>query len=83
MEKAFTRLSGIDRSQTGKIARGERNVTLLNIERVATALQAAPPPTLQAEAGYSAVATHGSLPHMAWGPAAGCSLRFPVGNRHR
>lgn len=34
--------AGIDRSHMGKIERGERNVTLLNIVRVATALNAKP-----------------------------------------
>jgi transcriptional regulator with XRE-family HTH domain len=30
--------AGIDRSHMGKIERGERNVTLLNVKRVAVAL---------------------------------------------
>lgn len=43
--------SGIDRSHMGKIERGERNVTLLNIERVAKVLQTAPSQLL-GEAGF-------------------------------
>lgn len=31
--------AGIDRSHMGKIERGERNVTLLNVLRIATALK--------------------------------------------
>jgi transcriptional regulator with XRE-family HTH domain len=34
--------AGIDRSHMGKIERGERNVTLLNIARVAEAMQCLP-----------------------------------------
>ena len=34
--------AGIDRSHMGKIERGERNVTILNIERIATALEIRP-----------------------------------------
>lgn len=34
--------AGIDRSHMGKIERGERNVTFLNILRIATALQCKP-----------------------------------------
>lgn len=43
--------TGIDRSHMGKIERGERNVTLLNIERVATELQIRPS-ALLAQAGF-------------------------------
>jgi transcriptional regulator with XRE-family HTH domain len=32
-------LAGIDRSHMGKIERGERNVSLLNLIRICTALQ--------------------------------------------
>lgn len=35
---ALTDTAGIDCSYMGKIARGERNVTILNVTRVATAL---------------------------------------------
>lgn len=42
--------SGIDRSHMGKIERGERNVTLLNIARVAEAMQCKPSELL-ADAG--------------------------------
>ena len=34
--------AGIDRSHMGKIERGERNVTFLNILRIATALKCKP-----------------------------------------
>lgn len=50
-QEALAHLSGIDRSHMGKIERGERNVTLLNIERIASALNVAPS-LLLAEAGY-------------------------------
>jgi transcriptional regulator with XRE-family HTH domain len=38
-QEALADLAGIDRSHMGKIERGERNVTVLNVERIATALQ--------------------------------------------
>lgn len=38
-QEALADEAGIDRSHMGKIERGERNVTLLNIERIAVALQ--------------------------------------------
>jgi transcriptional regulator with XRE-family HTH domain len=38
-QEALADASRIDRSHMGKIERGERNVTLLNIGRVADALQ--------------------------------------------
>lgn len=41
-QEALAHLSGVDRSHMGKIERGERNVTLLNIERVARALEQRP-----------------------------------------
>jgi transcriptional regulator with XRE-family HTH domain len=50
-QEELAHLSGIDRSHMGKIERGERNVTLLNIERVAVALQTTPSKLLS-EAGY-------------------------------
>lgn len=37
-QEALADASGIDRAHMGKIERGERNVTLLNILRIATAL---------------------------------------------
>jgi transcriptional regulator with XRE-family HTH domain len=50
-QEGLANLSGIDRSHMGKIERGERNITLLNIERVAAVLQVLPSQLL-AEAGY-------------------------------
>lgn len=50
-QEELAHLSGIDRSHMGKIERGERNVTILNIERVAAALQTTPSKLLN-EAGY-------------------------------
>ena len=41
-QEALAHQSGIDRSHMGKIERGERNVTLLNIERVAKVLDRLP-----------------------------------------
>ena len=37
-QEALADAAGIDRSHMGKIERGERNVTLLNVKRVAVAL---------------------------------------------
>ncbi len=37
-QEALADNAGIDRSHMGKIERGERNVTILNIERIAGAL---------------------------------------------
>lgn len=37
-QEALADAAGIDRSHMGKIERGERNVTLLNVLRIATAL---------------------------------------------
>ncbi|MGK6356209.1 helix-turn-helix domain-containing protein [Sphingomonas sp. DT-207] len=37
-QEALADASGIDRSHMGKIERGERNVTLLNVLRIAAAL---------------------------------------------
>lgn len=37
-QEALADAAGIDRSHMGKIERGERNVTILNVKRVATAL---------------------------------------------
>ena len=50
-QEALAHLAGIDRSHMGKIERGERNVTLLNIERIADALMVAPSELL-ASAGF-------------------------------
>ena len=50
-QEALAHLAGIDRSHMGKIERGERNVTLLNIEKIAFALKVAPS-ALLAEAGF-------------------------------
>jgi transcriptional regulator with XRE-family HTH domain len=41
-QEALAHISGIDRSHTGKIERGERNVTALNLLRIADALKVAP-----------------------------------------
>jgi len=41
-QEALADAAGIDRSHMGKIERGERNVTLLNLVRVARALQTRP-----------------------------------------
>lgn len=37
-QEALADAAGIDRSHMGKIERGERNVTLLNVLKIATAL---------------------------------------------
>ena len=49
-QEALADAAGIDRSHMGKIERGERNVTLLNLSRVAAALGALPSDLLR-EAG--------------------------------
>lgn len=41
-QEALADASGIDRSHMGKIERGERNVTFLNIARIAAALGCRP-----------------------------------------
>jgi transcriptional regulator with XRE-family HTH domain len=41
-QEALADASGIDRSHMGKIERGERNVTFLNILRIATAVHCKP-----------------------------------------
>lgn len=46
-QEALAHDSQIDRSHMGKIERGERNVTLLNLIKVATALNCAPSDLLQ------------------------------------
>lgn len=47
-QEALADAAGIDRSHMGKIERGERNVTILNIARVAAALNAKPSDILRA-----------------------------------
>lgn len=49
-QEALADAAGIDRSHMGKIERGERNVTILNIARIAAALNAQPSQLLR-EAG--------------------------------
>ncbi|MDH0730271.1 helix-turn-helix domain-containing protein [Pseudomonas sichuanensis] len=41
-QEALADAAGIDRSHTGKIERGERNLTLLNLSRIANALGCRP-----------------------------------------
>ena len=41
-QEALADMAGVDRSHMGKIERGERNITFLNIARVASALNARP-----------------------------------------
>lgn len=41
-QEALADAAGIDRSHMGKIERGERNVTIMNIARIASALNAKP-----------------------------------------
>lgn len=41
-QEALADAAGIDRSHMGKIERGERNVTFLNIARIALALECRP-----------------------------------------
>lgn len=41
-QEALADAAGIDRSHMGKIERGERNVSLLNVERIASALKRMP-----------------------------------------
>lgn len=50
-QEALAHQAGIDRSHMGKIERGERNVTLLNIERIATVLKS-DPSVLLSESGH-------------------------------
>jgi len=47
-QEALADAAGIDRSHMGKIERGERNVTMLNIARIASALHAKPSEVLRA-----------------------------------
>ena len=41
-QEALADAAGIDRSHLGKIERGERNVTLLNVARIAKAMDCKP-----------------------------------------
>lgn len=41
-QEALADLAGIDRSHVGKIERGERNVSILNVVRIACALHCKP-----------------------------------------
>lgn len=50
-QEAFADVAGIDRSHMGKIERGERNVTLLNVGRIAGAIHCTPSELLHA-AGF-------------------------------
>lgn len=50
-QEALANLAGVDRSHMGRIERGERNVTLLNVERVAKVLDVLPS-VLLARAGF-------------------------------
>ena len=47
-QEALADAAGVDRSHMGKIERGERNVTILNVARVASALDALPSDLLRA-----------------------------------
>lgn len=47
-QEALADAAGIDRSHMGKIERGERNVTLLNILRIAAAINQRPSEILAA-----------------------------------
>lgn len=41
-QEALADIAGLDRSYTGKIERGEKNVSLVNIHRIADALKVEP-----------------------------------------
>ncbi|RQT56327.1 XRE family transcriptional regulator [Burkholderia cepacia] len=47
-QEMLAHLAGIDRSHMGKIERGERNVTLLNLLKIARALSCSPSELLKA-----------------------------------
>lgn len=47
-QEALADLAGVDRSHMGKIERGERNVTFLNILRIADAIHCKPSELLSA-----------------------------------
>lgn len=47
-QEALADAAGIDRSHMGKIERGERNVSILNVVRIANALGVAPSSLLNA-----------------------------------
>ena len=46
-QEALADAAGIDRSHMGKIERGERNVTFLNVSRIAAAIHRKPSEILQ------------------------------------
>jgi transcriptional regulator with XRE-family HTH domain len=50
-QEALADFANIDRSHMGRIERGERNVTLLNVARIAKAL-GCPPSELLTDAGH-------------------------------
>lgn len=50
-QEALADAAGLDRSHMGKIERGERNVTLLNVTRIAKALERKPS-ELMSSAGF-------------------------------
>lgn len=50
-QEALADAAGIDRSHMGRIERGERNLTMLNLGRIADAL-GSKPSVLLSEAGY-------------------------------
>lgn len=47
-QEALADAAGIDRAHMGKIERGERNVTLLNLSRIASAINLRPSEVLAA-----------------------------------
>jgi transcriptional regulator with XRE-family HTH domain len=47
-QESLADLAGIDRSHMGKIERGERNVSILNVVRIAAALRCKPSDLLTA-----------------------------------
>jgi transcriptional regulator with XRE-family HTH domain len=50
-QEALANLAGIDRSHMGKIERGERNITLLNVGRIAGVMHCTPSDLLN-DAGF-------------------------------
>ncbi|MFX1767974.1 helix-turn-helix transcriptional regulator [Paraburkholderia sp. A1RI-2L] len=46
-QETLAHLAGVDRSHMGRIERGERNVTILNVLRIALALNCLPSDLLQ------------------------------------
>ncbi|MDE4917468.1 transcriptional regulator with XRE-family HTH domain [Cupriavidus metallidurans] len=47
-QEALAHATGIDRSHMGRIERGERNLSVLNLVRIASALEVAPSSLLMA-----------------------------------